>query len=433
MQLLPQHFQLQALRGEGVAAALAAAAQPYYWGVLELVVDEAALAGGVARIIALEAILPDGLPLRFDAGDGLELCCDVAAETMSSPNKTATVHLALPPLWRAGRLDPQAGRYRSINGDAVPDLSSGENPASLAMWVPDIRLVGDAGRADMVCLPLLRVAQQGGGFVRQPYAPPCPRVLPDSLLGRKAAALCARVREKCVFLGGRLRQARESGNEDDIEEICRLLAALWQRLPEVEAALGSRACHPAALFSLLAGMAGAMSALNPGAGVPVFPPFDYHDLLACHHPLLDWLSATLERVRAGYRSCAFNRDDSGFWLALPEAARGADRLVIGLRMPSGAPESAARQWLEQAIVASAPHIATLARQRMRGLAFRPLDRSEQVAYSVGDDTRLFVLLAGGEWFQPEEPLWLASPSGGQAVAPWEALLFVPDPAEDGND
>ncbi|WP_370624285.1 type VI secretion system baseplate subunit TssK, partial [Chromobacterium haemolyticum] len=47
------------------ARGAAPAAQPLYWGVLELELDEAALAGGVARVSALEAVLPDGLPLRF--------------------------------------------------------------------------------------------------------------------------------------------------------------------------------------------------------------------------------------------------------------------------------------------------------------------------------------------------------------------------------
>ncbi|BBH13803.1 type VI secretion protein [Chromobacterium haemolyticum] len=430
MQLLPQHFQWQALRSDGVSAALAAAAQPLYWGVLELELDEAALAGGVARVSALEAVLPDGLPLRFDAGDGAELRCDVTAAAAEAPGRTVTVYLALPPLWRAGRLDPAAGRFRSENSEAVPDLSSGENPASLTLWRPDIRLVTEAERADMICLPLLRIAQQGGGFARRAYAPPSPRLLPDSLLGRKVAALCAKAREKCVFLSGRLRQAKDAGKDDDIDEIRRQLAALWARLPEVEAALGSRAAHPAALFGLLAGMAGALTALDPGAGAPVFPAFNYQELLACYEPLLNWLSAALDRVRAGYRSLPFNRDEDGFWVLLPEAAQASQRLIIGLRMPGGAPESAAQQWLSQAIIASEPHVATLARQRMRGLSFQPLDRAEQVAYSVGDDTRLFALLVSGDWLQPELPLRMTLPAGGAALEPWEALLFVADPQDE---
>ena len=198
-------------------------------GVLELELDEAALAGGVARVSTLEAVLPDGLPLRFDAGDGAELSCDVTAAAAEAPGRTVTVYLALPPLWRAGRLDTMTGRYRSENSEAVPDLSSGENPASLTLWRPDIRLVTEAERADMICLPLLRIAQQGGGFARRAYAPPSPRVLPDSPLGRKVATLCAKAREKCVFLSGRLRQAKDAGKDDDIDEIRRQLAALWAR------------------------------------------------------------------------------------------------------------------------------------------------------------------------------------------------------------
>ncbi len=429
MQLLPQHFQLQGLRGEGVAAALAAAAQPLYWGVLRMVVDEAALIGGVARVLELDAILPDGLPISYVAGGEDELACEIGGEAAAAAGGRVMVHLALPPIWRGGRLDPQAGRYRSVIGEAVPDLSSGESPASLTMWQPDVRLLTESSLADMVSLPLLCVAQQGGGFVRVPFAPPSPWIAPESVLGRRISALCSKAREKCVFLGGRLRQAREAGNEDDVGEIGRLLTALWQRLPELEAALGARCSHPSQFYFALAGMAGALSALDPAAGVPAFPPFNYLDLLGCFDALLGWLSERLDRIRAGYRSCVFNRDANGFWIELPEAARNRDKLVIGLRMPSGATASAARHWLEQAIVASEPHIAMLARQRMRGLAFRALDRVEQVAYSVGDDTRLFMLLTQGEWYLQDEPLRMTQPSGVVGIEPWEALLFVPDAAE----
>ncbi|MCD5364699.1 type VI secretion system baseplate subunit TssK, partial [Chromobacterium aquaticum] len=180
------------------------------------------------------------------------------------------------------------------------------------------------------------------------------------------------------------------------------------------------------------GMAGALTALDPGAGAPVFPAFNYQELLACYEPLLAWLSAALDRVRAGYRSLPFNRDADGFWILLPEAARDIERLIIGLRMPGGAPDSAAQQWLGQAIIASESHVATLARQRMRGLVFQPLDRAEQVAYSVGDDTRLFALLARGDWLQPEQPLRMTLPAGGVALEPWEALLFVADPQDEAD-
>ena len=43
MQLLPQHFQLQGIRAEVIAALCARAGNPWFWGVAELEVDPAAL------------------------------------------------------------------------------------------------------------------------------------------------------------------------------------------------------------------------------------------------------------------------------------------------------------------------------------------------------------------------------------------------------
>ncbi len=431
MQLLPQHFQLQSLRAEGVAANHAAAGQPYYWGVLDLDIDESALIGGLVRISALEAILPDGLLVNHDPALGGALELNVVEAIAAAPNRTVTVYLAVPPLYRAGRLDPVASRYVSAVGEATPDLASGEGAASLTVWRPALRLVVDSGKADLVCVPLLRVGQQGGGFTRQPYVAPCPRALPESVLGRKVANLCAKVREKCVFLSGRLRQAKQAGNEDDIEEINRQLTALWARLPEVEAALGTRSVHPSALYLTLAGMAGALSALDPGAGVPVFRAFDYLDLLASFDDVIQWLSISLDRVRAGYHTYPFGRDSTGFWLDLPaldltEYCDGNGRLVVGLRMPNGAGEQAAAEWLSRAIIASEPHIATLVRQRMRGMPYQAMDRAEQVSYSVGEETRLFVLTAQGEWFDAAQRLRIAMPNGGASAEPWEVVLFVQD-------
>ena len=69
MPLLPQHFQTQALHAAGHAALLASAARLHYWGVLTLEQEEAGLAEGLVRITRLDAILPDGLPIRHAPDD----------------------------------------------------------------------------------------------------------------------------------------------------------------------------------------------------------------------------------------------------------------------------------------------------------------------------------------------------------------------------
>ncbi|MBX8486815.1 type VI secretion system baseplate subunit TssK [Pseudomonas cichorii] len=423
MQLLPQHFQLQGLRAEVLAAHLAQASNPWYWGVSNLDLDPSALFAGQVRILALDATLPDGMPLSIRAGSGPMVELDINEAAAASPTSTVMVYLAVSPLWRAGQLLPLKGRLQSVLGDSLPDLASGENPETITVWRPNPRLVTEANRADSICLPLLHVRKEGGGFVQLPYVAPTPLILPESLLGRRVAELCARTREKCMFLAGRLRQAQQAGNQDDAEEIRLQSAALWARLPEVEGALNSRVATAQGLHGLLLGMTGSWSALDPVSGVPAYAPLDFLDLYRGYDQVLTWLEHTLEQVRVGFRSVPFEQAEHVFSITLPEQ-KPRQRLVVGLRMPAGAATQAATDWLGRAIIASGPHIPVLARQRMSGLSHQAMSRQEQVAYSTGDDTRLFVIQASGEWFDPTQPLHIVSSISGGAVSPWQVVLFI---------
>jgi type VI secretion system protein ImpJ len=423
MQLLPQHFQLQGLRAEALVAHLAHACNPWFWGVSRVEFDPSALSGGLVRVLQLQATLPDGLPVNIQAGVGPMLELDIGEAVNATDDATVTVYLAISPLWRAGQLLPLKGRLQSVVGEALPDLTSGEYPESITVWRPNPRLCTQLNKADSICLPLLKIRKEGGGFHALPYTPPTPCLLPESVLGRRVAGLCARAREKCMFLTGRLRQAQQAGNQDDALEIRRQLTALWARLPEVEGTLNNRLATPQGLYGQLLGMAGAWSALDPLAGVPAFAPLDFLELQRGYEQVLDWLERTLELIRAGYRSLNFDRSEQMFTIQLPDD-QPSQRLVIGLRMPNGASEQAAGEWLRGAIIASTPHIALLGRQRMSGLAHQAMSRNEQVAYSVGDDTRLFVVTAEGPWFDGQLPLVIAAPASKPASSPWQVVLFV---------
>lgn len=424
MQLLPQHFQLQSLRAEAFSAHLASAGNPRFWGVSELDVDAMALSAGRIRILSLKAILPDGLPVELTAGVDAPLELDVAPAIGRAADAMVTVCLAVNPLWRGGRIVPLSGRLRSVIGEALPDLASGEYPEPITVWRPNLRLITEEQKADAICLPVLRIGKEGGGYIRLPYTCPVSRVLPESALGLKVMALCARAREKCVFLAGRLRHAQQAGHDDDIDEIRRQLTALWARLPEVEAALNSRTSSPDTLYGLLTGMAGSWCALDPVSGVPPFPGLDYLDLQKGYDQVLGWLSTTLEVIRAGYRSLPFDQEGQSFSIRLPDTEQRVQRLVIGLRMPGGSHEQAASEWLARAIIASSPCIPTLVRQRMSGLPHQAMSRQEQVAYGVGDDTRMFVVQASGQWFDPAQALRMVAPGHGPGSGPWQVVLFV---------
>ncbi|MGH9604730.1 MAG: type VI secretion system baseplate subunit TssK [Terracidiphilus sp.] len=71
----------------------------FAWGVLNLKIDEAALAEGVVRVLALEAIMPDGLLVAAHSDRGVHLEFDLRkAETNPTriylvvPREAATRH-----------------------------------------------------------------------------------------------------------------------------------------------------------------------------------------------------------------------------------------------------------------------------------------------------------------------------------------------------
>lgn len=428
MQLLPQHFQQQSLRAEILAAQLASAAQPYYWGVLNVEIDEAALIGGTLRVLALEAILPDGLWLCIKPGVHPPL--ELNFQDLLGASRQATLYLVVPPLYRAGELDASGRRYVSQDGKDIPDLVSKESPALLTFWRPDLAILDEQHRADGVCLALLRVEEGAGGFARKAYFAPQPKVLPESLLGKRLAALCTEIRGKCAFLAGRLRQALQDSNEGDSARIDRQLAALWARLPELQSALDSRVAHPLALYLILNGVAGSVCALNPQVGVPAFRAFNYEELLACFDDVIGFIMKSVTRIKAGYRRSEFEPRKEGFVIKPPLALRQAGQWVIGVQMPSGEADDAARLWLDRAVMASMSQLETLQRQRMRGVLYRPLDRQEQVSYSVGEDTHLFSLYEFDEWFNPDELFCIAVPAQNAATEPLSVVLFVPEASDE---
>ncbi|WP_434155570.1 type VI secretion system baseplate subunit TssK [Pseudomonas sp. JZ134] len=423
MHLLPQHFQLQSLRAESLSARLSQGANPWYWGVETLTIDPSSLLIGLVRLTELSAILPDGLPVRLDPAADAPLELNISTTLKESSQKYVTVYLAVAPLWRAGRLVPLSGRLRSVNTEAIPDLASGDFPESVAAWRPEMRLVTSEGRADSVCIPLLRVGREAGAFLQVSYLPPSPRILPESALGKRIVMLCSHIREKCQFLTGRLRQAQHAAHRDDIYELKTQLGALLSGLPALEVLISCRVAHPLQVHFQLTTMAGSFAALDPLSGIPYFKPLDYEDLLSGFDEVLLWLEKTLTLIRGGYRSLPFVRGEQYFSIGLPDDQKTEQTLVIGLRMPAGATPQSAREWLEGIIIASQPHLPVLSRQRMRGLSFQPLGRKEQIAYSVGEETRLFQIQAHGEWFQPDKPLCLTTTTG-ETVEPWEVVLFV---------
>lgn len=425
MPLSPHHFQQLSLRNETLAAYLARAGHPLGWGVINLSLDESALCAGMVRVLALDAVMPDGLFVHHMPSIGaLELDVTKMSEGQPADGRPITVSIAVPNPTSATSPESSSARYRSAMGASVVDLTTGDNAMALPVWRPALRLVVNDEGGDLVRLPVVRLSALGGGFTVESYTPPTPVVLPESTIGRRLMQVCRHLRDKCLFLSARLKNAERAGDQESELELRRLLSVLWLRLPELEVLLQTGCAHPASLYVATSGLAGALASLDPVAGVPAWAPFNFLELERCFSEMERWLMTALLTLREDFRMVRFDHDQRGFLLPA-ETLSNQDDFIIAVRVPSAVDEADVAAWLAQAVIAADGKVPELVRQRATGLVRHALAREEMARYAMSNGTLLYRVVCAESWLKLGEALRIAPPEVGIGHAPWEILLMVP--------
>lgn len=406
MAMLPQHFQLQALRNEMLPAMLARCANPGFWGVNHLHIDEAALCAGMLRILRLEAIMPDGTPVEYDISRDSPLEFDCQHLLPAAPDSEHILWLALPPLNRAGQWQLMNDRYRSTNSAPMPDLSSGEFPESISLWQPAPRLVYQHERADLICLPLLQIVYTEAGFRQSDWFPPSPSVSEESYLSRNTRQLCLQAREKILFLSREMQLAQQSQRTNDWLWLTLSLQSIQGALPLLESLINGGRPHPEDLYRALCLFLGLTAILTQDKTLPLLPTFDYQNMQPAFASLFTMLKNQLAHIHRRYQRINFSRLDNMFSLQLPANIHAGEQVVIGLLMPAGS-TFRAESWLQKSLIASQPFLAVLRRQRMHGMTLAPLSAEQHGDWEVDSSIALFTLTLTTQWFEKETPLVIA--------------------------
>ncbi len=423
MRLTPQHFQQQSARLEMLVPALVRAVEPLHWGVLHLQTRQD---GTLVSVTALEAIMPDGLPVSLDLDQplGIDL-----GKSQADPDGVWRLSLAVPA--RATGERPGPRRYLDRGGMVLKDHNPGGVEATVSLLRPNLQLVCGHGQgfSSAELLPLLRFREHGALPVQTGYIAPWLRVAPSLPLYARIDTLCRNLRLNYATLAN-----EQSGDPRQQARRLAILPQLAARLLELEALYQDGTAHPRRLFLLLAGLLGALSAGVPGLDLPRLPGFDQRDIALAMEPVL----AELERVRkrlapdfdwAGFEARGAHR----YEIDLAEA-RAVEPYILALQKPARASDGDMARWLKEALICSAGKENDLRRRRSRGIGKLALG-VEQAQRIGGDGARaLFQLDLSGEardCFDPGAALCVIGP-GGDAdnyIAPLavELLLRGPDP------
>lgn len=420
MLLVPQHFQQADRRGEQLIAYHAAAVSPWQWGLVRLALDEPKLIAGTVRVVALEAIMPDGLAVsHFIGTETLELVLDKKEHAEELAAGTLTVHLAV----EAADVGGGDGRYRSVETEPVADTNPRVRgaPVRIPRLRPRLHLFAGPTPPDKyVSLPILRLRLRDGVHDRVDFEAPCLFIGAASMLGRRISEeVLVPLRRRATELAN-LSRGADGGQSYDIQVLFR---GLVTRLPQLEVQLSSQGASPFSLYLGLAGLAGSLAAMH-GRMPPKFPDYSHHDIWACFTPLIKFTADILEAVRPLYDEIPF-RWEGGRHIVELDAGDRRGRLVIGLRRPPGTDAAQAAGWMAGCRIASSEFMSRLEANRMLGATRHAIAKDDELGVRPGENMSLFSLDLAGGHIRPEGDLEIVNPADFDTEKePYEISLFV---------
>lgn len=424
MMLTPQHFQQEGARIDALLAWQSMAANPYGWGVRELVIDEALLTTGLLRVQQLEAILPNGMAVTYDSalaqGQPLELDLAPWAEAMAQQD--LAVYLVVGNT-RSLRQPGQPAMFRGVESPAVEDEVSQALPADVPRMAVNLGLAaGPVPSAAYTSLRLMTVNKGNEIVHRGAYLPAMLDVPAASAVRQRAQQLVTQMRNKAVFLARQTAQP-SSRTEDRInllEQKARL-SSLILNLPVLEALLRSPSVHPMPLYLALCAQLGPLATLRPGA-VPIMPPaYDHADTAPAFDAVLTALADLVGEVSQEWKTCVFGFDGQAFSLAMQAEWLGA-RLVIGLR---GQPEREATQWMTGAVIGSQTVWTSLTDRRVLGAPRSRIDAAPELGLRASAGYTLFSVEVSDEFIVAGQALLISNANESlQTQRPQEVVLFI---------
>ncbi|WP_084438077.1 type VI secretion system baseplate subunit TssK [Niveispirillum irakense] len=423
MLLQPHHFQQFWLRQDGLMQFHLSRIAPFAHGVVRLELDRGALAASRLRFLALEAVMPDGMLVRYEAGgERLELDLPPLKDRLGRPLR---VHLVVP-RYQPGsaRPDDDLARWRSHPGDSAVDENTGTHPEPMPRLRPSLRLrLEDDLPPGMVTLPLLAVEFKNQGFQLTDYEPPTAILSPTSALFRESRALVAKLREKASYV------AESKGGDLDRSEARQTVLCLVAGLPPLEALLSLPALHPFDLYMALQSVMGHVSILRASLVPPLTEPYDHLDPRGSIGRLLSALDLILDQVTQAFAALTFEPAQHGFRQRINEDWLG-DELIVGLRLKPGQKSDDAMDWMEAALIAAEDRLDELGSYRLRGAGRRALSAEEAAAFAASRDVLLYAITCD-EYVMPDVPLFIVNPLDRTgARRPADILLFIPtDTAE----
>jgi type VI secretion system protein ImpJ len=300
MFLQPQHFQQQDRHTGRQLDGLLSASQPWFWGLVTLQVDDAALLQGRIVVNNARGVLPDGLVFSVPADDpappAFEVPIDardqvvVLAVSMVRPgvaeSDAEVSETAMPPRYRVSNIEVADSHATSLR----------EAPVQIGRLNLRLMLARDANEG-YTTLGVARVVERradGRVTLDSSYVAPMMHATAHPVLDGYLREVHGMLHQRGEALALRMAQPGRAG-VGEITDFLMLQVvnrfqpqfAHLQRLPVL---------HPQRLYDLLLGLAGELSTFRELRRPVAYPDYRHDDLASCFRAVLSDLRQSLSLV-----------------------------------------------------------------------------------------------------------------------------------------
>lgn len=424
MLLSPQHLQQNDLRFEQILHHHMKLIAPYHWGVSHLKLDPIVLPDGLVRVLALQAIMPDGLVIDYEAtaDDDSPLEVDLKPFKTHSPKEELTISLAIAEyIPGASPIIGEKVRYSSKEGRETKDINLNDNVIKIPSLVPKLSLhVGEKLPSRTVGFPLVKIVFKDEVFVQTNYMSPCFRIDHHTTLWQLCSEVCQKIREKAVYLCDKW---QNQVGTPLLQETSNLLRPLVMILPSLEALLNSHAIQPWALFEKLCEVVGVLTPLRLSQLPPVLPVYNHNDLLGCFRPVLDVIHQYLHSIEIAFAIFSFAQKERLFYLTLNPVFL-SEKLYIGIRAPKGMSEAELEEWMSDCMITSDFAVESVRARRITGAARRVLRNEDLFELMSSRGTVVFEVDNDPAYIKAEQNLNIFNPADTPDWRPVEIVLYV---------
>ncbi|WP_320535008.1 type VI secretion system baseplate subunit TssK [Robbsia andropogonis] len=449
MLLSPQHFQLLDARLEQLVRWHLLRTNPYAWGVWSCHFERMQFASGHIRVTTLEAVMPDGTVLTYDATDSLNapLELDLRHHAALLSGAEVDLYLTLPSIhtMRGSGVqgDPQdrpVRRFCSVAGPLVMDAVSGSDAIAVPRQVPQLGLaVGAIPDASYDVLRIGTLRRNADVVTLAERLPPSLRLRDQGRILVRVRGIAVQMRAKALFLARQLLSSGPMGQDvpatihpewidskdankaplhrsSDDGGLARFamrekLRCLTLALPQLEAVLQTQNVHPHALFVALASVRGAVALLREDMVPGLLDRYDHNNPEGALSPLLDDIDLAMQKVSLRYRERSFVFTEGRY-----EALLQQDLRDICFIVAQGGSTQALEAWMAGAVIGRKADLPTLVSRRVLGLARERVNGAAARIGGDGENSVVFRIDARNAPLRAGTPLVVYSPRGpGQAL------------------